>query len=90
MLKRCCGHQSKSRGRTKGNSNRGVCRTRNINHSNGHVELAKGEYPHLKDLWFSDICKGLDELEMDVLVSTDYLWNFQKERTIRGDPDQAS
>ena len=50
----------------------------------GHVELAKGEYPHLKDLWFSDVCKGLDELEMDVLVGTDYLWNFQKERTIRG------
>ena len=24
----------------------------------GHVELAKGEYPHLKDLWFSDVCKG--------------------------------
>lgn len=56
---------------------------------NGHVELAKGDYPHLKDLWFSDVCKGLDELEIDVLVGADYLWNFQKERTIRGDPDQA-
>ena len=57
---------------------------------NGHVELAKGEYPYLKDLWFSDVCKGLDKLEIDVLVGADYLWNFQKERTIRGDPDQAS
>lgn len=56
---------------------------------NGHVELAKGECPHVKDLWFSDVCKGLDELEIDVLVGADYLWNFQKERTIRGDPDQA-
>lgn len=56
---------------------------------NGHVELAKGEYPHLKDLWFSDVCKGLDELETDVLVGADYLWNFQKERMIRGGPDQA-
>ena len=56
---------------------------------NEHVEFAKGEYPHLKDLWFSDVCKGLDELETDVLVGADYLWNFQKERMIRGGPDQA-
>ena len=55
---------------------------------NGHVELAKGEYPHLKDLWFSDVCKGSDELEIDVLVGADYLWNFQKEGTIRGNPDE--
>lgn len=25
---------------------------------NGHVELAKDEYPHLSDLSFSDVCKG--------------------------------
>ena len=56
----------------------------------GHVELAKGEYHHLKDLWFSEVCKGLDELEIDVLVGADYLWNSQKECTIRGDPHQAS
>ena len=55
---------------------------------NGHVEFAKGEYPHLKDLWFSDVCKGSDELEIDVLVGADYLWNFQKECTIRGNPDE--
>ena len=55
---------------------------------NGHIELVKGEYPHLKGLWFSDVCKGSDELEIDVLVGADYLWNFQKECTIRGKPDE--
>ena len=25
---------------------------------NGHVELARNEYPHLKGLWFSDVCKA--------------------------------
>ena len=55
---------------------------------NGHLELVKGEYPHLKGLWFSDVCKELDELEIDVLVGTDYLWNFQKDCTIRGKPDE--
>ena len=51
---------------------------------NGHVELVKGEYPHLKDLWFSDVCVGLEELEIDILVGANYLWNFQKDCTIRG------
>ena len=35
-------------------------------------------------MWFSDVCKGSDELEIDVLVGADYLWNFQKDCTIRG------
>ena len=39
---------------------------------NGHLELVKDEYAQLKGLWFSDVCKGLD-----VLMGTDYLWNFQ-------------
>ena len=55
---------------------------------NGHVELARNEYPHLKGLWFSDVCKAQDELEIDILVGADYLWNFQKECTIRGKPDE--
>ena len=55
---------------------------------NGHLELVKGEYPHLKRLWFSDVCKGLDGLEIDVLLGADYLWNFQKDFTIRGKPDE--
>ena len=55
---------------------------------NGHVELVKGEYPHLKDLWFSDVCVGLEELEIDILVGADYLWNFQKDCTIRGGIDE--
>ena len=32
---------------------------------NSHVEFVKGEYPHLKDLWFSDACVGTEELEID-------------------------
>ena len=55
---------------------------------NGHLELVKGECPHLKGLWFSDVCKGLDELEIDVLMGADYLWNFQKDCMIRGKPDK--
>ena len=48
------------------------------------MEFAKGEYPHLKRLWFSDVCMGTRELEIDILVGVDYLWSFQKDCTIRG------
>ena len=55
---------------------------------NIHVELAKGEYLHLKGLWFSDVCMGTGELEIDILVGADYLWSFQKDCTIREGLDE--
>ena len=39
-------------------------------------------------VFISDVCKGLDELEIDVLVGADYLWNFQKDCTVRGKPGE--
>ena len=55
---------------------------------NNHVEIAKYEYAHLKGLWFSDVSKGWEEMFIDVLISADYLWSFQKGCTIRGKPDE--
>ena len=52
--------------------------------SNEHVEVVKNDFPHLRDLWFSDVCQSKDELEIDVLIGADYLWEFQKGTTIRG------
>ena len=54
-----------------------------------HVEIARKEYKHLEDIWFSDVFKSQDECELDVLIEADYLWNFQtekknQERYIRG------
>ena len=51
---------------------------------NAHVELARNEYPHLKGIWFSDVCKEQEELEIDVLIDSDYLWSFQTGSTRRG------
>ena len=51
---------------------------------NVHVEIARDNYPHFKDLWFSDVNIRQEELEIDVLVGADYLWDFQSNRTIRG------
>ena len=51
---------------------------------NSHVELARREYPHLKNIWFSDACKSDKQLEIDVLIGSDYLWYFQTGITERG------
>ncbi|CAB4040249.1 Hypothetical predicted protein, partial [Paramuricea clavata] len=56
-----------------------ICRIQN-----SHVEIARREYPHLKGIWFSDVSKCQGELEIDVLIGADYLWNFQTGVTKRG------
>ena len=42
----------------------------------------------MKGLWLSDVCMSNDELEVDVLVGADYLWMFQKDRILRGEPGE--
>ena len=44
---------------------------------NGHLEIARNYYPHLANIWFSDVCQKDEKLEIDILVGTDYLWRFQ-------------
>ena len=55
---------------------------------NEHVEVRRDEYPHLKNLWFSDVSKGDEMLEIDVLIDADYLWCFQGDHVLRGNPDE--
>lgn len=56
--------------------------------ANEHLELVKNDFPHLSGLWLSDVCKHQHDLEIDVLIGSDYLWRFQGGRTIRGGPDE--
>ena len=52
---------------------------------NQHIEIRKGEYPYLQGLWFSDVILKDEVLGNDLLIGADYLWSFQKGRTIRGE-----
>ena len=56
--------------------------------SNEHVEVVKNDFPHLRDLWFSDVCQSKEELEIDLLIGADYLWEFQRGRTVRGESEE--
>ena len=56
--------------------------------TNEHVEAKKKDYPHLEGLWFSDVCKAKEVLEVEMLIGADYLWLFQEGRTVRGQSDE--
>ena len=45
------------------------------------------EYEHLKGLWFSDLTEK-DDLEIDMLIGVDNLWQIQRGRIIRGEPGE--
>ena len=55
---------------------------------NEHVELKKRDYSHLQGLWFSDVCKDSEVLEIEVLIGADYLWCFQEGNVVRGKADE--
>ena len=52
--------------------------------SNIHVEQVKRNYKHLRSIYFSDVSRSEDLLEIDILVGSNYLWCFQEGDVIRG------
>ena len=54
---------------------------------NEHVQVLKHHYSHLKNIWFSDVHRQAEELEIDILLGADYLWQFQTGVTIRRKTD---
>ena len=50
---------------------------------NNRLDLVKYEYPHLRDLWLSDVCRSGDSPEIDVLIGADNLWTFQSGNVLR-------
>ena len=56
--------------------------------SNKHVEVVKKDFSHLRDLWLSDVCRTKEELEIDLLIGSDYIWKFQRGQTIRREPEE--
>ena len=56
--------------------------------SNSHVEIAKKHYPHLHEIWFSDVSRSEDTLCVDILIGSDALWEFHEGETKRGGPGE--
>ena len=60
-----------------------LCRESHVQ-ATSMLRLSKNDFPHLRDLWFSDVCQTKEGLEIDLLIGADYLWEFQRGRTVRG------
>ena len=56
--------------------------------ANAHPEVVKETYPHLHNIWFSDICRHKETLKVDILIGSDSLWNFQESEIRRGGPNE--
>ena len=41
---------------------------------NEHLEIECRNYPHLAQIWLSNVCKNSEQLEIDLLIGADYLW----------------
>ena len=55
---------------------------------NVHVERVKRDFLHLNNVWFADVCRDNEMLEVDCLVGSDWLWSFQAGEVIRGGPKE--
>ena len=42
----------------------------------------------MNKLWFSDVCPRQENLEVDMLIGADYLWEFMRAEVIRGEKDE--
>ena len=56
--------------------------------ANEHLELIKHDYEHLKGIWFSDVSRSEETLEIDILLGTDFLHEFQNGQVVRGRPGE--
>ncbi len=52
------------------------------------IYIINKDFSHHSGIWFSDVCKNVDNLPVDILIEADQLWNFQEQPTIRGGRDE--
>ena len=56
--------------------------------ANIHVEHVKKLYPHLQMIYFSDVSRFEERLNIHVLIGADFQWEFMEGEEIRGGPHQ--
>ena len=52
------------------------------------IESAKRKYPHLNGIEFVDREAEGSVMEIDLLIGSDYMWEFVEDKTVRGEPGQ--
>ena len=54
------------------------------------LQYARERYPHLADIKFADECPPDTEIEVDILVGGNYLWQFMLDERKRGEGGTVS
>ena len=52
------------------------------------MDLAKERYPHLSQVQYADSCASNESMPVDVLIGSDYMWEFLNGVEIRGEPGE--
>ena len=49
------------------------------------LHWVKETYPRLRDIDFADTCSDGSPMQIDLMIGSDYIWNFFDGKTIRGE-----
>ena len=55
---------------------------------NERIDIVKKNFDHLKQIYFSDVTKHGESLQVDILIGANFLWEFMSGQTIRGGPQE--
>ena len=57
---------------------------------NVHPEEVKKRYKHLNNVWFSDVSRHKEMLSIQILIGSDFIWQFQEGESLRGGPNEPA
>ena len=49
------------------------------------LEWVKGRYPSLRNIEFADVCPASNTMQIDLLIGSDYIWDFFDGKSVRGE-----
>ena len=49
------------------------------------LEWVKKRYPSLKNIEFADVCPASNTMQIDLLIGSDYIWDFFDGKSVRGE-----
>ena len=49
------------------------------------LEWVKERYPSLKNIEFADVCPASNTMQIDLLIGSDYIWDFFDGKSVRGE-----
>ena len=55
---------------------------------NERIDIVKKNFDHFEQIYFSDVTRHGESLQVDILIGANFLWEFMSGQTIRGGPQE--